>query len=161
MKTSQLAALLLTCLMGSIPFVATAQPFVVSADGLEVSDSATGLIWRRCAEGMTWNGSTCTGSTSIFTHELALAHALSEASASGVGWRLPSVRELSSIVDGSLSNPAIDGAAFPATPASWFWSASPFVGNSANAWLVYFSNGSVLNYDRASPYYVRLVRAGQ
>lgn len=163
MKSSQLAALLFTCLLGLMPCAATAQPFVVSADGLEVTDSATGLIWRRCAEGMTWNGSNCTGTASTFTHELALTRARTEATATGVAWRLPSVRELSSIADKSLINPAIDSATFPATPASMFWSATPNVGVPAYAWGVDFVNGSVFDgYGvRTNAYYVRLVRAGQ
>jgi hypothetical protein len=74
---------------------------------------------------------------------------------------LPNVNELASIADKSRSNPAIDPTAFPATPASWFWSASPSVGNSDYAWVVGFSNGGVGNVSRYCSNYVRLVRAGQ
>jgi hypothetical protein len=166
MKTSQLAALFFTCLLGLIPCAATAKPFVVSADGLEVTDSATGLIWRRCAEGMAWDAAaiTCAGTASTFTHELALTRARTEAFNTGVAWRLPSVKELSSIVDRSLSNSAIDATAFPASPLDYFWSSSPNVSSPSNAWNVNFSNGAVFSgssYYRSSPFYVRLVRAGQ
>ena len=41
-----------------------------------------------------------------------------------------------------------------------FWSASPNVGNSTNAWNVNFNNGNA-NNNRNNAYYVRLVRAGQ
>ena len=37
----------------------------------------------------------------------------------------------------------LDRAAFPATPANWYWTASPYVGYAAYAWYVLFSNGSV------------------
>jgi hypothetical protein len=42
-----------------------------------------------------------------------------------------------------------------------FWSASPNVGNSTNAWNVNFNNGNVNNNNRNNTYYVRLVRAGE
>jgi hypothetical protein len=161
MKTQQLAALVFTCLLGLMPCAATAQPFVVSADGLEVTDSATGLIWRRCAEGMVFSLGACTGTASTFTHELALTRARTEAVATGVAWRLPNVKELNSIADRSLSGPAIDTTAFPATPADLFWSSSPYVGYPADAWLINFNNGNFNYLGRTTALYVRLVRAGQ
>jgi Protein of unknown function (DUF1566) len=108
-----LASLLLPVALGAL-----AAPFTVSADGQEVTDTKTGLIWRRCAAGMTASGGTCTGTASAFTHEAALTHASTQATVTGVAWRLPNVKELSSIADKSRSNPAIDTVAFPATPAS-------------------------------------------
>ena len=41
------------------------------------------------------------------------------------------------------------------------WSASPYAGNSNNAWNVNFNNGNVNNNNRNNTNYVRLVRAGQ
>ncbi|OGS97613.1 MAG: hypothetical protein A3K04_00130 [Gallionellales bacterium RBG_16_56_9] len=168
MKTTlqrNLKRILATLLLGISTIVATqvaAAPLVVSADGMEVTDSATGLIWRRCAEGMVFSLGACTGTASTFTHELALARARTEATATVVAWRLPSVKELTSIADKTLSNPAIDPVAFPVTPAGAFWSASPDVGDSYYAWVVNFINGFVVNLNyRGYSYYVRLVRAGQ
>lgn len=151
--------LLFTCLLGVLPVAASAQPYVISADGTEVTDQKTGLIWRRCAEGMVFGGGTCMGTAGAFAYEAALRHAATQARSTGIAWRLPDIKELSSIADKSRSNPAIDPTAFPATPASWFWSASPFVGKHNLAWGVYFYNGDV-NYYRLNSYYVRLVRAG-
>ncbi len=161
MKTAQLATLCFICLLGIMPVAASAQPYVISADGSEVTDQKTGLIWRRCAEGMVFSGGTCTGTASLFTHEAALQLAATQASNTGIAWRLPNIKELSSIADKNLSNPAIDSAAFPATPAFWFWSASPYVGSSDYAWYVNFSGGVVSGNLRVSSDYVRLVRAGQ
>ncbi|MFY9329424.1 MAG: DUF1566 domain-containing protein [Georgfuchsia sp.] len=142
--------------------MAQAAPFTLSADGQEVTDSQTGLIWRRCAEGMAWDGSTCAGTASTFTHENALVRAQTEVVASGKAWRLPNVKELSSIVDRSRINPPIDTTAFPATPVNWFWSSSPLAGDAGYAWFVYFSNGYVGYYFvRSLTLPVRLVRAGQ
>ncbi len=142
-----------------------AQPlnrYTASADGQEVTDSQTNLIWRRCAEGMNWDGSTCSGAATTFTHEAALQRAAAQAVSTGKAWRLPNVKELFSIADKSRSNPAIDPTAFPATPSNWFCSASPLVGNSYGAWDVNFYYGYVgYYYLRNNTYYVRLVRAGQ
>jgi len=162
MKTAPLATLFLTCLLGILPVAAFAQPFTISADGSEVTDQKTGLIWRRCAEGMNWDGSTCAGVAGTFTHEAALQQAAAQATNTGVAWRLPNVKELSGIADKSRSNPAIDPVAFPATPAFPFWSSSPFVGFTFLAWLVYFLDGLVDGFSyRYGSGHVRLVRAGQ
>lgn len=138
-----------------------AQPYVISADGIEVTDQKTGLIWRRCAEGASWNGSTCVGVASALTHESALRHAAEQASSTGKTWRLPNVKELASIADRSRSNPAIDTTAFPATPASLFWTASPSVGIPTCDWGVHFDDGSVGHDIRVASDAVRLVRTGQ
>jgi len=162
MKIRPLLAFALVSLLGMLPVAASAQPYVISADGSEVTDQKTGLIWRRCAEGMSYIGATCGGIALSLTHEAALQRAASQASSSGVAWRLPNVKELSSIADKSLSNPAIDAAAFPATPSSsYFWSSSPDVGNAYGAWSVSFGYGSVYNGNRGYYNYARLVRAGQ
>jgi len=148
-------------LLGLVPSGAQAAPFTLSGDGQEVTDQATGLIWRRCMEGMSWDGSTCSGSESTYTHEYALVRARTEATASGKAWRLPNIRELSSIVDRSRASPSIDPAAFPATPLAFFWSSSPYAGDSDYAWYVFFDDGYVNGYARGGNYAVRLVRASQ
>lgn len=135
--------------------------YTVSVDGQEVTDSRTGLIWRRCAEGMTASGGTCNGTAGTFTHEAALQRATAQVASSGVAWRLPNVKELSSIADKSRLNPAIDTTAFPATPSGVFWSSSPYVGNSDIAWGVHFGDGYVSYNFRSYYFLVRLVRAGQ
>ena len=136
-------------------------PFTVSADGTDVTDGRTGLVWRRCAEGMAATGGTCTGTASIFTHEQALTRARDQATSTSAGWRLPNVKELVSIVDRSKSNPAIDAVAFPATSANAFWSSSPYLGSAGNAWAVYFLYGYDGGTARGVALPVRLVRAGQ
>ncbi|MDP1656724.1 MAG: DUF1566 domain-containing protein [Hylemonella sp.] len=128
--------------------------FSFGADGAEVTDSQTGLIWRRCSVGQVWGGGTCTGTISTFTHELALAYAQSQ-----TGWRLPNVKELSSIADKTRIYPAIDSTAFPTTISSIYWSSSPNVTGSISAWGVDFTGSGVPGgHSRVSNYPVRLVR---
>ncbi len=145
-----LAALCAACVVAP----AQAQTrFSYSANGAEVTDSKTGLTWRRCSEGQTWSAGTCTGSAATYTHEGALAHAQTQ-----TGWRLPNVKELASWADKSRSNPAIDTTAFPATPSYAYWTSSPLVGDSDFAWVVGFDSGSVHDGNRYDDYHVRLVR---
>lgn len=143
----------------------TAERFTLSGD--EVTDKRTGLTWKRCSEGQSWSGSTCTGTVTALTHEEALMLAkTANSSQSATGWRLPNVKELASLADKGCLSPAIDPAAFPATPSVKFWSSSPYVGNPSRAWFVNFIDGFVgdfnenlsrLNVDHR----VRLVRSNQ
>jgi len=42
-----------------------------------------------------------------------------------------------------------------------FWSASPYAGNSDNAWNVNFNNGNDNNWNKSNNNRVRLVRGGE
>jgi Protein of unknown function (DUF1566) len=126
------------------------------ATGDEITDSSTGLIWKRCAEGMVWSANACTGIATTFTHEQALAHAVAQASTKG--WRLPNVKELSSIVLASRINPSIDTASFPSSPSSKHWTSTPVPDISHYAWFVDFNISSVDYSLRTNTYPVRLVR---
>ena len=123
----------------------------------EVTDTRTGLVWKRCSEGQTWDGSTCTGSATGFSHEGALLHA--QAQAGTAGWRLPNVKELSSLADRTRANPAIHVTTFPATPSSYYWTSTPSA-NSADAWVVSFDSGQFNTFygGRNMAWFVRLVK---
>jgi hypothetical protein len=127
--------------------------FKYSARGDEVIDQKTNLIWRRCAEGMSWSGTGCTGTASAFTHEQALLVAQSQS-----GWRLPNVKELGSLLDRSRTYPAMDAVAFPASPMGWFWTATPDVNVPSQAWGVAVDEGYIGPSLRSYSYSVRLVR---
>ena len=70
-------------------------------------------------------------------------------SCSGAGFRVPTVKELASIVDATVTSGAtINQTMFPNTPAVAFWTSSPYVGppspsagSSGNMWEVDFSSG--------------------
>ena len=88
---------------------------------------------------------------------------LAQANANNLGghndWRISNYHELPSIVDLGHCGPAIDTTVFPSTPADYYWTASTYPCDSANAFFVYFSNGHVYsNNKETSKYYVRLVR---
>jgi hypothetical protein len=119
-----------------------------------VNDAWTGLQWRRCEQGRAWNGTTCVGFSSTFTHEQALAHARLQ-----TGWRLPHIKELTSLLDLSVASGArISAAAFPAASGSYVWSSTPYVANSASALGASFSLGGADFFVRSGSAAVRLVR---
>ncbi len=93
------------------PPLPTANRFRVSPDGKEVTDTVLGLIWRRCLEGMTWSGTTCTGAPTGFMHRQALVHAQAQS-----GWRMPNIKEVMSILDRGSGAPSWDLTLFPGTP---------------------------------------------
>jgi len=151
---SRLAALSLLALAA-----ATSQAqgrFTTSADGQEVTDTTTKLTWRRCAEGLAWNGKTCEGKL------LKVKFAGAKAAVSGVdkGWRIPSREELVGLVDMTKKKPRIDPMAFPATPALPFWATKAGSDDNLNAWLVSFANGKVKANLGEAKFPLRLVRGG-
>lgn len=138
--------------------------FVPSASGEEVTDTQTGLIWRRCSEGQIWSGrsSACSGSYALYNWSNALAHAKSTADSTGVAWRLPNVKELSTLVHRGSISPAIDSSVFPNTPlTNYFWTSTAYAGGASNAWYVFFDDGNVQYYYRSNKGAVRLVRTGR
>ena len=77
-------------------------------------------------------------------------------------WRLPTRRELATLVDAGTFNPAIDATYFPNTQTSHFyWSATTIVLNPANAWYVLAGNGSNNADSKTLNGYARLVRGGR
>ncbi len=133
--------------------------FSENGDGT-VTDAATGLIWKQCAEGLSGAGCTA-GSLSTFNWQQALQRAADAVFAGSSLWRLPNKNELASLVEQRCYDPAINSRFFPNTPSSWFWSSSPNADSPSDAWSVYFSSGYVEYYYKYYAAYVRLVRGGQ
>ena len=161
-----------------------------------VTDIKTKLQWMQCSLGQTFSeGSNrlfqCKGEANEYTWEEALDIARAFSFADYSDWRLPTIKELNSLVycsngkiiqykndgyysietegarscksdsRGNFKSPTIEQSVFPNT-ASGYWSSSPSASNSNYAWGVYFDYGS----DNANGYrnntrYVRDVRSGQ
>lgn len=126
--------------------------YSVAVDFVTVTDNATGLVWKRCSEGL--SGTSCAdGTASSFTWQGALAAASGD-------WRLPNRNELSSLLERQCSSPAINAAVFPGTPVGSYWSSSPFALDPGLAWAVDFNVGNVVTLSKTASRIIRLVRAG-
>lgn len=77
-------------------------------------------------------------------------------------WRLPTIKELLSIVNYEKFNPALSDlftlSALHSVIADSFWSSSPYAHSSSNAWVVYFNYGNNDFDYKDYSYGVRLVR---
>ena len=150
----------LALLLAAASFQASAQErYTPSPDGDEITDSKTGLIWRRCAEGMKWKKTTCTGKATFANQAQAVALAKAQAT-SDEPWRLPTLKELNSILavrEIDVGKAAIDPTAFPATPIARYWT-STSVGPSYYM-VVGFGEGHSGEGERNSPGATRLVRS--
>lgn len=118
-----------------------------------VKDNVTNLIW-----------STETLSDKTWSAAATAAASYSRCGFSS-GWRVPTRRELTSIVHRGTSQPAIDSAYFPNTVSWYYWSSDNYKGDPASVWLVGFEFGEITAYIAGwlftpSPF-VRLVRSGQ
>jgi len=107
-------------------------------------DPLTGLEWQfRKAGPMSWTE--------------ALKYARSLELDGKKGWRLPSVRELDSLLDRSKYRPEVR-AEVPFRDELSYWSSTTFEDNTANAWIIMFDGAYVLSYPKTNKYYVRCVR---
>lgn len=145
----------------AVPATAPANRYTDNGDGT-VTDIATTLMWKQCAEGL--SGAGCaTGAGMSINWQQALQQAQTVNSGGFAGysdWRLPNVKELASLVEKQCS-PAINLTLFPNTLGTGFWSSSPCAFASAYAWGVDFGHGDVGFELRNDLNSVRLVRGGQ
>jgi hypothetical protein len=105
-----------------------------------VSHLKTGLIWQRCAVGQTWNNGGCDGKEAKYTQDKAVK--LTSDLGGNTDWRLPTYKELLTIVDYSQSSPATNSIVFPDAPSSFFWTATDSAASNNSAWSVDFANGA-------------------
>ena len=129
----------------STSLMAATDVWVANGDGT-VTDVATGLMWQQQDDGI------------IRDHADAITFCQNLSLAGHADWRLPNVKELTSLVDYRQSSPAIDVAAFPNTSSSFYWSASSRASSSSSAWVVNFDVGNVSSNDETSNNFVRCVR---
>jgi hypothetical protein len=122
-----------------------------------VRDNVTGLEWQQAtAPGL---------SGGMYTWQQAFDYCNNLSLGGKDDWRLPTVKELATLVDSSIPapGPTINTSYFPDTQASSYWSSTTTAVYSFPAcyWYVTFYGSSVGWYDMGLDCYVRAVRGGQ
>jgi hypothetical protein len=114
-----------------------------AAEWVTVQDEVTGLIWAKETDDFgTWDFAMNT-----YISLLNIPPGLGGFS----DWRMPAVRELTSIVFWDGRNPAINTEVFPQTQPRFYWTSAPLVGSSTEVWAVYFLAGAFGFLDTVDP----------
>lgn len=125
--------------------IADAPPCRYSIGADDVLDNDTGLVWQHPIDAVprTWS------EADAYCASLSIG---------GTSGRLPTLRELHTLVDESRFNPSIDGSTFPGTPSASFWSSTPVASNAGLTWAVDFNVGLNWGSPVGDPLLVRCVR---
>lgn len=129
----------------------TSTRFETVLDDEAVLDWETGLVWERSPD------------TTTRTWSDAVSYAYNKTVGGRKGWRLPTVEELASLIDTSVSgSPKLpSGHPFTYVHSSGYWSSTTSVNNTSAAWRVHFGTGNVgSSLDKSDDYYVWCVRGG-
>jgi hypothetical protein len=123
--------------------------FVLVLDGEAVLDKETGLVWEKSPDTTTksWND--------------AVDYCYTKVVGGRMGWRLPTVEELASLVDTTQTNPALpSGHPFQNVQSSFYWSATTSSRFTNAAWFVYIGDGVVNVTSKPFDFFVWCVRGG-
>lgn len=114
--------------------VAGPQRFISADDG--IYDALTGLTWRRDAD--------AAGGPLTWPDALSAVDHLNRTSASRHNdWRLPTIRELESLVDLTSHSPALSAGHPFIRVQSGYWSSTTSVYEARYAWVLYIRDGIV------------------
>ena len=150
--------------------------FTDNANGA-VTDNLTGLVWLKnanCED--TVGGITKIGGKLLWANAMTWAVNLASGKCGLIDgsvpgqWRLPNIKELSSLVDAGFYNPSVPNTAgtgqwtagdpFTGVQSHLYWSSTSYAGYTGYAWLVGLSDGNVLTGGKADAIYVWPVRGG-
>ncbi len=128
-------------------FFGATNKFVINSNKT-VTDTSTGLMWQQENEFFAgW------GSALLYCENLSLA--------GYDDWRLPTIKELQSIVGHEFYGPSIDSEAFPVAKSAHYWSSTTKGQFYQMSWRTTFYHGEIGGDNKPDNYYVRAVRGGQ
>jgi hypothetical protein len=128
--------------------------FTDLSDGT-VKDNLTGLEWVQAPHSLSGNSTYMNWNAAVdFCNNLVYA--------GRSDWRLPSVKELESLVNCGTYNPALPaGHPFAGVQTNNYWSGTSFAYNTFSAWRVNMYDGYVHSRYKTDDCYVWPVRGGQ
>jgi len=115
------------------------------------------LIWKDPKTGLEWQAES---PGKMNWHE-AIRYAKELTLDGKKDWRLPTARELETLIDRNILHSALRPvmrAGVPFKDDRSYWTATTFEDHTNNAWIVMFDGGYVLSYYKRNAYYVRCVR---
>ena len=114
-----------------------------------VLDRETGLVWEKSP------------GHSLQNWADACAHCYRKKLGGRKGWRLPTIEELSSLVDPSNVSPSLpNGCPFSGVRSYYYWSATTDASSEEDAWYIAFAAGYVGKGNKETESYVWCVRGG-
>ena len=129
--------------------------FTDKGDGT-IRDNVTGLIWLKnanCFGEKTWSEALAE------CGKLADGNCRLTDGSSGGDWRLPTVKDLLSLIDFRMYDPALpDGHPFTQVQSSSYWSATAYANDDNYAWHVYTYFGGATTNIKSGYYHVWPVR---
>lgn len=143
------AASCTTTLVANTGASATSTP---ATDWACTRDNVTDLVWSLQSQTASWDAASADGYADA-------GHNASSRCGYGSGWRLPTRRELLSIVHHGAESPAIDSSYFPFTEEDYYWSSDSYAPNAAYAWYVDFELASSYVAGKTYSFQLRLVRS--
>ena len=135
-----------------------------------VTDNLTGLVWAKNANLMVTRDPSFDADDTANDGKVTWQHALdyvaklnSENYLNHTDWRLPNRRELRSLADYELFQPALPlGHPFTQVQSGFYWSSTSYAYDTSYAWVVFMYCGVVRPSDNTDfGYYVWPVRSGQ
>ena len=134
--------------------------FDFTQDGNTVTDKKTGLMWARCPWNHHWELGSCVNDA---FGQVSWASSLEKANDTIAtpyltfsDWRVPNIKELSSIVERKCANLSINHKVFGGAASGVYWSNTHI---NSDIWVVNLVSGQVTVLDPAvNTAYLRLVR---
>ena len=115
-----------------------------------VLDKETGLVWERQPEGST------------YVWKYAVLHCVHLTVGGRKGWHLPTVEQLSSLIDPTETGPSLPvGHPFIITNGAYWTITTVITTNNQYAWDLQIGNGLTYSDDKASSFNAWCVRGGQ
>jgi len=118
-----------------------------------VTDSQTNLSWQN-----DYTDNAGNIKSASWTGALAYCKALN---LDGLGWRLPNIKELTTIIDDTSTNMVKTNTVLSLIGQNNYWTATTYSNTTTSAWIVSFDTGNQNTRVKTQSNYVICVRGGR